>query len=84
MSRYNVECSTCGIHIGYVYHSGPIGWTNCVQCGDAEQGRAEQEEDDELISDIEEEPSGEELSGLDEDLGELSDGLDLDIDKDMN
>ena len=47
MSRYNVECSTCGTHIGYVYHSGPIGWTNCVQCGDAEQGRAEQEEDDE-------------------------------------
>ena len=47
MSRYNVECSTCGIHIGYVYHSGPIGWTNCVQCGDAEQEREEQEDDGE-------------------------------------
>lgn len=44
MSRYNVECSTCGAHIGYVYHSGPIGWTDCVSCGDAEQ---EQETDGE-------------------------------------
>ena len=43
MSRYSVECSTCGTHIGYVYHSGAIGWTDCVQCGDAEQERKEQE-----------------------------------------
>ena len=50
MSRYNVECSTCGIHIGYVYHSGPIGWTNCAQCGDAEQEREEQEDDGERCS----------------------------------
>ena len=36
------------------------------------------------VTDEEEDPSGEELSGLDEDLGELSDGLDLDIDKDLD
>ena len=47
MSRYNVECSTCGTHIGYVYHSAPIGWVDCVECGDAEQERKEREDDDE-------------------------------------
>lgn len=47
MSRYSVECSTCGIHIGYVYHSGPIGWTDCVECGDAKQEREDQEDEDE-------------------------------------
>ena len=47
MSRYSVECSTCGTHIGYVYHSGPIGWTDCVECGDAKQEREDQEDEDE-------------------------------------
>lgn len=44
MSRHNVECSTCGAHVGYVYHSAPIGWMDCVECGDAEQERKERKE----------------------------------------
>lgn len=47
MSRYNVDCSTCGAHIGYVYHSAPIGWVDCVECGDAEQDKGRQKDDDE-------------------------------------
>ena len=47
MSRYNVECSTCGTHIGYVYHSAPIGWVDCVECGDSEQDSDEQAKYDE-------------------------------------
>ena len=40
-------------------------------------------EEEELVTDEEEEPGSDDLDGLDEDLGELSDGLDLDIDKDL-
>ena len=43
----------------------------------------EDSEEEVLVSDEEEEPNADDLNGLDEDLGELSDGLDLDIDKDM-
>ena len=41
-------------------------------------------EEELLVADEEEEPGADDLSGLDEDLGELSDGLDLDIDKDLD
>ena len=44
----------------------------------------EDAEDEVLVADEEEEPGVDELTGLDEDLGELSDGLDLDIDKDLD
>ncbi|HWP21095.1 MAG TPA: DNA-directed RNA polymerase subunit beta, partial [Candidatus Cryosericum sp.] len=41
-------------------------------------------EDEALAPEEEAEPSGEDLVGLDEDLGELSDALDLDIDKNLD
>ena len=47
MSRHSVDCSTCGAHIGYVYHSAPIGLMNCVECGDSEQDSDEQAKNDE-------------------------------------
>ncbi len=40
-------------------------------------------EEEALVTEEEEEPGADDLDGLDEDLGELSDGLDLDIDKDI-
>lgn len=46
MSRYDVKCSTCGVHIGYTYSSAPIGWLNCVECGDAEREKEEREDDE--------------------------------------
>jgi hypothetical protein len=42
----------------------------------------EEAEEEPLVAE-EEDPSEDELSGLDEDLGELSDTLDLEIDKDI-
>ena len=44
----------------------------------------EEAEEEPVLTDEEPEPNGEELAGLDEDLGELSDALDIDIDKDLN
>jgi len=44
----------------------------------------EDAEEEPVLTDEEPEPNGEELAGLDEDLGELSDALDIDIDKDLN
>ena len=41
-------------------------------------------EDEANAPEEEAEPSGEDLVGLDEDLGELSDALDLDIDKNLD
>lgn len=46
MSRWDVDCSSCGKHIGYVYSSMPIGPLNCVECGDAEREQEGQEEKD--------------------------------------
>ena len=44
MSRWNVDCSSCGRHIGYVYSSMPIGPLHCVECGDAEREQEEQDD----------------------------------------
>ena len=44
MSRWDVDCSSCGKHIGYVYSSMPIGPLNCVECGDAEREQEEQDD----------------------------------------
>ena len=42
--REELNCFTCGSHIGYAYSSCPIHPINCVQCGQKER---EDEEEDE-------------------------------------